>query len=237
MNKLPFVVLLLMLVACTSLPKGSGTSISTGSVSNGKPKNGRKFAYKTTTYKYFSPLSYSILNRAWVHSEVLATVSESYLKIKESYPSKKFLLMECSRKKGGRPRPHQTHQNGTSIDFGTPLLKKGMPYHFHHYYGIFHYTMRFNSKGKLKSNKKIEIDFEAMATHILLLDKEARKRGLYVKKVILKTDLIDDLFDTPTGKLVKRKGIYFPKKLPKTINNLHDDHYHVDFGFLCGKRK
>ena len=231
-NVILFLLLVSVLSSCASLTKGSGNSISSGSVSNGKLKNGRKFAYKGVNYKYFSPLSYSILSRAWVHSKVLETTNEVYDKLKEFYPNRKFLLMECSKKKGGRVRPHQTHQNGTSIDFGTPLLKKGKPYHFHHCYGIFHYAMRFNSRGELKINKKVKIDFDAIAHHILLLDKAARERGMYVKKVILKTDLIDDLYKTNHGKQVKRKGIYFPKKLPTIINKLHDDHFHVDFGVL-----
>jgi len=30
----------------------------------------------------------------------------------------------------------------------------------------------------------------------------------------------------------KCRKIYFARKLPKIVDNLHDDHYHVDFGFL-----
>jgi len=153
MNKLA-IIFLLLFATCATQPKGSGSSVSLGSVSKGKLKNGRKFAYKGVNYKYFSPLSYLILNRAWVHSKVLEITSEVYNQLKEYYPEIKFLLMECSKKKGGRIGPHQTHQNGTSIDFGTPLLKKGKPYHFHHCYGVFHYAMRFNSEGELKINKK-----------------------------------------------------------------------------------
>lgn len=225
-------ILIVFLYACATQPKGKERSVSSGSVSNGKLINGRKFAFKGENYRYFSPLSYSILNRAWVHSKVFNITNEAYHELMKLYPEKRFLLMECSKKKGGKVRPHQTHQNGTSIDFGTPLLKKNKPYNFHHCYGIFHYLMRFDSTGKLKGNKKVIIDFNTIAHHIILLDKAARKRGMYVKKVILKTDLIDDLYKTTFGKQVKRKGIYFPKRLSKTINQLHDDHYHIDFGFF-----
>jgi len=92
-------------------------------------------------------------------------------------------------------------------------------------------------KESLKSIKKVKVDFNTVAHHIILLDKAARKRGMFVKKVILKTDLIDDLYKTTYGKQVKRRGIYFPKRLSKIINNLHDDHYHVDFGFISAKMK
>ena len=36
-----------------------------------------------------------------------------------------------------------------------------------------------------------------MAQHILALDNAARKHGLYIKKVILKINLKDNLFETP----------------------------------------
>lgn len=226
------VAMLFIILSCSVNPKRQGVSISKGSVSNGKLINGRKFSYRTKNYKFFSPISYSVLNRAWVHSKVLDITNEAYKSLKNKYPEKKFLLMECSKKKGGKILPHQTHQNGVSIDFGVPLVKKGKPWNIHHCYGIYHYAMRFNNDGQLKRNKKIVIDFKAMADHILLLDKFARKRGMYVRKVILKVELIDNLFSTKSGKILKHKRIYFPKRLSKTLNKLHDDHYHIDFGFL-----
>ena len=61
---------------------------------------------------------------------------------------------------------------------------------------------------------------------------DAYKKNMYVKKVIFKINLKDDLFKTKSGRKLKRKKIYFARKLPKIIDNLHDDHYHVDFGFL-----
>jgi penicillin-insensitive murein endopeptidase len=93
-----------------------------------------------------------------------------------------------------------------------------------------HYAMKFDGNGNL--NKKVRIDFETMAKHILALDKAARKNGMYVKKVILKLDLKDDFYATPSGKMVKAKDIYFAQNLPRIIDNVHDDHYHVDFEFL-----
>lgn len=53
-----------------------------------------------------------------------------------------------------------------------------------------------------------------------------------VKKLILKTDLKDEFYATEKGKKVKAKGIYLVQSLPKVINDVHDDHFHVDFEFL-----
>ena len=194
--------------------------------------NGHKLPYKGTNFTYFSPFSYFVLNRAWVESNVKNTVLEAYDICEKTCPGKKFILMECSKKKGGRMWPHRTHLKGRSIDFATPLIKKGKPYNFHRYYGLLHYAMAFDNNGVSKRNKNISIDFETMAKHILALDKSARKHGLYIKKVILKTDLKDNFYKTKSGKIVKKKNIYFAKKLPKLVDDLHDDHYHVDFGIL-----
>lgn len=219
----------LVLLGCSHGIKGSGSSVSRGAVNNGSLENGRRFPRTGENYKYFSR---SRMGRAWVHEDVLAVTLEAYETMQEKFPEKKFLLMECSHKEGGKLWPHRTHQNGTSIDFGTPLLKKGQHYRKHHGFGIAHYLMKFNEKGVSAYNKRVEIDFELMAQHILALEESARKRGMYIKKVIFKIDLKDDFFETNSGKIVKRKNIYFARSLPKLIDNLHDDHYHVDFGWL-----
>ena len=229
------IFIIIVLTSCSTIPKGSGISKSSGKISNGKLINGRKFPYRGENFTYFSGLNYVFLNRAWVHSKVLDLTLNANEECKITCPDRKFLIMDCSKKRGGRMRPHRTHQNGTSIDFGTPLLKKGRVFNFHHNYGIFHYIMNFDENGILLRNKNIKIDFETMAKHILELEKSARKNGMYIKRVIFKINLKDNFYKTISGKKVKRKNIYFAKRLSKLINNLHDDHYHVDFGFLKKK--
>lgn len=68
-----------------------------------------------------------------------------------------------------------------------------------------------------------------MALHILTLQEELKKNGYEIEKVILKINLKDDLFKTANGKKLKSSGIYFAQKLLTMIDNLHDDHYHIDF--------
>lgn len=226
------IFLLTLLFSCSPLPKGSGKSTAKGSVGKGELINGRRFPYKGNNYRYFSPVSFAFFNRAWVHEKVLKITLEAYAALEKTHPDRQFLLMECSKKHGGRMRPHRTHQNGTSIDFGTPLMKKGKPHHNDRHRGLMHYAMRFDEHGVLKRNKNIRIDFETMGEHLLALEKAARKEGMYIKKVIFKIDLKDDFFKSKAGRKVKKKGIYFAKKLPKNVDNVHDDHYHVDFAFL-----
>lgn len=212
--------------------KGTGKSLSKGSVKKGSLKNGRRFPKKGENFKYFSKLTYFINGRAWVHSKVCDATLDAYKDCKQSMPNRNFMIMECSHKKGGKMFPHRTHQNGTSIDFAVPLKKNKKPYHGDQWKGIWHYGMRFDEKGRCKGNKNISIDFEDMAKHILALEKAARKRKMYIKKVLLKINLKDDFFSTPSGIEVKEKEIYFAKYLPPAIDNVHDDHYHIDFGFL-----
>lgn len=120
----------LVLSACAKHVEGTGSSISVGAVNNGHLKNGRRFPYSGENYKYFSSLSYLLFNRAWVHQDVLDCSLEAYQTCQQTCPDTRFLLMECSEKDGGRLWPHRTHQNGTSIDFGTPLIKNGDPWRF-----------------------------------------------------------------------------------------------------------
>jgi len=226
------IIVMSIMIACTpKIPKGTGVSKSKGTVKNGELINGRRFPKKGNNYKYFSKMTYFLKNRAWVNSHVLDITLEAYKECELTMPKRRFLLMECSHKKGGKMWPHRTHQNGTSIDFASPLKKNKQPYHGDQWKGVFHYAMQFDTFGRCIGNKDISIDFEAMGKHILALEKAAKKRNMYIKKVLLKIDLKDDFFKTKSGKHVKDKGIYFAKYLPKFIDNVHDDHYHIDFAF------
>ena len=210
----------------------SGVSQSIGPVNKGEIVNAYLLPYSGDNFRYFSPLSYYILGRAYVHSTVHQIVLDSYKQCETQCSGIKFRVMECSNKKGGKMRPHRTHQNGTSIDFKTPLMKKGKQHRSWDRIGLFTYALGFNKDGALSLNKKVSIDFETMAKHILETEKAARKNGMRIKKVIFKINLKDNLFATPSGKKLKKSGIYFAQNLPKSIDNLHDDHYHVDFEFL-----
>ncbi len=231
--RITVILLGLTLVGCSPKSiKGSGKSTSKGTVRKGELINGRRFPKKGDNFKYFSKFTYFLNGRAWVHQNVLDISLEAYQKCKTIMPNRKFMVMECSHKYGGKMWPHRTHQNGTSIDFASPLKRNNKPYHGDQWRGIWHYAMNFDEQGRFKMNKKISIDFESMAKHILALETAARKRKMYIKKVLLKINLKDDFYKTPSGKLVKQKRIYFAKYLPPLIDNQHDDHYHIDFGFL-----
>lgn len=209
--------------------KNNGESKSIGTVSNGKLINGYKIPYKGDNFKYFSAFDYFVLGRCYMHSDIYQIVIDSYKDLNKIYPDYTFKIMECSKRRGGRPFPHKTHQNGTSIDFMTPLKKGNKIVRLYDKIGMWRYLMKFDSNGKARINKNIEIDFDKTAKHILILDKTARANGYRIKKVILETNLKDEIYNSKFGKELKNSNIYFVRSLPKIINELHDDHYHIDF--------
>lgn len=228
--------IIFLLTFSISLPqifhKNSGTSQSKGQVHKGSLINAYKIPYKGENYKYFSSFSYFILGRGYLHSKAFNTVIDTYKEFENLAPGQKFKIMECSKQKGGKLFPHRTHQNGLSVDFMTPLVKGKNQKRLYDNIGIFRYGINFNNSGVLKINKKVEIDFDTMARHILILDDMARRNGLSIKKVIFKIELKQELFNTVYGHKLKNRGIYFAQHLPEKINNLHDDHYHIDFEIL-----
>lgn len=236
MRKFILVLLILVVVIFPSLPqvfhKNSGESVSLGTEGKGKLVNGYKLPYQGKNFRYFSLLDYYILGRCYVHSDIYDIVIESYAKLEESDDGYTFRIMECSRKRGGRSFPHRTHQNGVSIDFMTPLKKNGESIKRFDHFGIFRYAMQFDEDGKKGSNSKIEIDFEKMARHILTLNEAAGRKGYRIGKVILETNLKDEIYRCSYGDELKKSGIYFVNHLPERINKLHDDHYHINFAKL-----
>jgi len=206
-------------------------SESKGSVSNGSLVNGKIIPFASSNFQYFDTLSY-IGGRAFTNDKVKQTLLDTYAELAIELPNRKFFIMECSNKNGGQIFPHRTHQNGLSIDFMMPLIKNGKPNYELDLLGKDHYWLDFDNEGKYSKDKAIKIDFELVARHILLLEKHARKNGLKISKVIIKTELKDELFASDYGKKLKESGVYVVKKLSQLINLLHDDHYHIDFQTL-----
>lgn len=203
-------------------------SKAVGSVSKGKLEIGKLMPFKGDNFQYFDTLSY-LSGRAFTQDKVKQTMLDSYQELATQLPDRQFYVMECSNKVGGRIFPHRTHQNGLSVDFMVPLIKDHKDYYGLDTIGKNHYWLEFDNDGKYIKDNSISIDFDLVARHILLLDKHARKNGLKISKVIINTDLKDELFATTYGQQLKSSSIYIVKSLTPMINGLHDDHYHIDF--------
>ena len=92
--------------------------------------------------------------------------------------------------------------------------------------------MPHNEDGQYTDDVSISIDFEQVAKEIVTMDKEAKALGLKITKVIFNTDLRDELFSTSYGQILMSSGPYITRNLEPVINDLHDDHFHVDFEII-----
>lgn len=212
-------------------PNDSIPSIAEGSVSSGALQHGKLVPFSGPNFFYFDSASY-VGARAFTHQLTLNTILDAYAALAENHPERTFVLMECSNRNGGKMFPHRTHQNGLSVDFMMPVLKNGEPYQGLDRMGAAHYFIDFNDEGRYTADTSVIIDFELVAQHLLQLDEAAAGHGLKIKKVIIKTELKDELFATESGKALKRSDIYVVRSLTPLINGLHDDHYHVDFEII-----
>ncbi len=203
-------------------------STSLGTVSKGSLINGKLMPFEGDNFYYFDTASY-LNHRAYVNHDLKNTLLDGYSELDSIYPGRAFVLMECSNKKGGKLFPHRTHQNGLSVDFMMPLIKKNRPFYDLDSLGSKHYLLHFDNTGRYSLDSSIRIDFKLVAQHLLVLEKSARKHGLRISKVIINTDLKDELFSSNYGQKLKSSPIYVVQKLSPLINSFHDDHYHVDF--------
>lgn len=209
-------------------PDDSLPSKSHGTAGNGYLENGKLIPFEGKNYQYFDTASY-LSGRAFLNDQVKATILDTYASCDVKIPDRKFYIMECSNQNGGKIWPHKTHQNGLSVDLMMPLIKDNQPYYGLDTKGISHYLLEFDYEGKYLEDPSISIDFEVIAQHLLLLEENAQKNGLHISKVIIHTELKDELYADKFGQQLKNSNIYVVKALTPLINALHDDHYHVDF--------
>jgi penicillin-insensitive murein endopeptidase len=212
--------------------KQSPESQSIGSVRDGKLINGWLIPHRGKNFHYFSGLSYYVLANAYVHSKVYRTLLAAYKTCELTSPNTFYHLMECSYRNGGRMWFHWTHQNGVSVDFMVPTKNGKAKTILSNYIGLLHYLLKFSPDGKFSLNRNTEIDFEAMAQHLIALDDAAKVNGLRIRKVLFHTDLHDELFNTAGGQELLKHNLRFIPHLDNLVNRFHDDHYHVDFEFV-----
>lgn len=112
-KKLIWIIILIFIIIIPSIPqvfhKNKGISKSIGKVHGGALKNAYKLHWSKNNTVFFSKFSYFILGRAYVNSRVYHTIYGAHDELEKVFPDRKFFIMECSRKKGGRLYPHKTH--------------------------------------------------------------------------------------------------------------------------------
>lgn len=200
-----------------------------GTPSNGYLENGVKLPSSGKNFVSYSTAA-ALLGRTYVHSEVKKIVLAAYKYLESEQPGKVFKYAETGFKEGGQFKPHKTHRNGLSVDFMTPVLdKKGKSVHLPttalNKWG---YYIEFDAVGNYKN---LHIDYEALAAHIVALDKTAKTNGTGLRRVIFDPKLQPYLFKTRYAAYLK-KYIQFSKQRAWVR---HDEHYHVDFRVKCNK--
>jgi len=200
-----------------------------GTTKDGQLKHGVKLpnhGINFISYGTYPELS----NRTYVHSRVKKIIISAYKDLASSRPESLYKYAETGFAGGGKFAPHRTHQNGLSVDFMVPVKDKNnlavyFPTTKLNRYG---YDVEFDKHGQYKN---YQIDFEALAEHIVTLDKVAKKKGLNLWRVIFSPDLQDNLYKTSYGIYLK-KHVIIPTKRSWVR---HDEHYHVDFAIKCKK--
>jgi penicillin-insensitive murein endopeptidase len=218
--------LILLGIFLTSSAHGT-ESICYGTTSNGRLEHGVQLPGKGNNFISYSTTA-EVLGRTYVHSTVKAIILASYKWLEKEMPDKVYKYAETGFKQGGQFKPHKTHQNGLSVDFMVPVTnRKGLSVHLPtHALNKFGYSIEFDNSGIYK---KYTIDYEALAAHIVALDKAAKAQKVGLWRVIFDPQLQPFLMKTQYADYLKT-NVQFSKKRSWVR---HDEHYHVDFQIPC----
>ncbi len=227
MNTIKLAFFFVLMINCGMVISQESTCY--GTTSKGRLENGVALPITGKNYTSYSLLS-RLLDRSYVHSTVRDIMVATYSVLERKYPLKVYKYGETGHEAGGKFKPHKTHQNGLSVDFMVPVIDENgrsvhLPTHPFNKYG---YSIEFNDVGKFDN---YHIDYEAMAAHIVELDKTAKKMNRSIWRVI---------FDPRLQKYLKetKHGDYLEKNITFSIKQSwvrHDEHYHIDFEVVCDK--
>ena len=215
------------LVAMPALDAGAAESVCYGTASNGRLEDGVRIPRSGPNFAAYSALGVT-LGRTYVHSKVAAVIAAAYASLAASHPEKTFVYGESGWAKGGRIRPHRTHQNGLAVDFMVPVLDaagRSVPLPTGSF-NKFGYGIEFDASAR---HEGLAIDFEAVAEHLHALHEAAEQNGIGISRVIFERGFIPKLYATKRGSFVKQ-AIPFMQGEPWIR---HDEHYHVDFAVPC----
>lgn len=209
-------------------PFAANASTCYGAVGNGRlagavqlPSSGKNFApYSRAGVE---------LGRTYVHSLVSEVVLDAYSGLEKTAPGKTYVYGETGFARGGKIRPHHTHQAGLSVDFMVPVVDGALrsvplpstPLN------KFGYGLEFDDQGRIPG---MRIDFDAMAEHFYQLSAAAHRHGVAIERVIFDPPLMELLFNSSPRAASLRQMLPFMKTRPWIC---HDEHYHVDFGIAC----
>ncbi len=200
-----------------------------GTTSDGRLVDGVELPRSGPNFITYSDVA-RLAGRTYVHSEVMNIVVSAYADLYKDLPGKVYKYAETGFKEGGEFKPHKTHRNGLSVDFMTPVKNRhGDSVHLPTYpWNKFGYSIEFDASGEFED---LTIDYDALAAHIVALDKATKSRGHSIWRVIFDPELQTELYNTQYGQYIKANIQLSTKK--SWVR--HDEHYHVDFIVPCKK--
>ncbi len=228
-TSLQIVMTVMLLSHCAFVSADS--SVCYGSTSKGSVKHAVALPKKGDNFISYT-VDLELSGRTFVHNVVKDIVIHSYKALAKSHPDKVFKYAETGLKNGGLFWPHKTHQNGLSVDFMVPVINgNGQSVHLlTDASNRFGYDIEFDEKGEFDN---LKIDLEALAAHLVELDKQAKAQGYALWRVIFDPKLQPLLLKTQQGDYIKNNI----KLSTKQSWVRHDEHYHVDFDVPCKQLK
>lgn len=166
--------------------------------------------------------------RVYVHSVVHEVLLDALAALAKERPKVRYVYGETGLAQGGPIPPHQTHQNGLSVDLFVPVVDdRGdtvpFPARLENGFG---YQVDFDAAARYGN---LRIDFASLAELLYQLHVAAQAKGIGLASVIFDRQYWPRLFDTARGPWL-RENIPFLKTEPLIR---HDDHIHVDFAVKC----
>ena len=203
------------------------TSTCYGSTAKGYLEQGAQLPAEGANFIGYSTIA-RLAGRTYVHSAVNEIVLAAYKYLETDPPNKVNKYAETGFEDGGQFKPHKTHRNGLSVDFMTPVLDAdGQSVHLPtHPLNKFGYDIEFDSNDHYDG---LQIDYEAIAAHIVALHKQAKAQGYDLWRVIFDPSLQPKSYKTPYGEYLKHNVQFSTKRAWVR----HDEHYHVDFDIPC----
>lgn len=217
----------LALVVLGALPVLAAESICYGTTADGRLENGCRLPAGGENFSSYSALG-RLLGRTYVHCTVAAIVADSYEELARTHPRKRFVYGETGLAAGGRFKPHKTHQNGLSVDFFVPVvddLGRSVPIPTDPF-NRWGYDVELDAEGRTED---LRIDFEAMAAHLVALERAARAHGVGIWRVIFDPELQPRLRGTEAWPRLEGRVRFSTRR--SWVR--HDEHYHVDFAIPC----
>lgn len=162
----------------------------------------------------------SALGRQYVHDDVRATLVDAFGALAER-GAPRVVVGETGWPRGGRFRPHRTHQNGMSVDLFVPLAEGRVSCWA---WNRLCYGLEFDERGAGAAG---QVDFAGLATMLAEIERAARAHDLRLARTILAPEYVALVEASARGAELPRRVRRSFMRRPAWVR--HDEHVHLDF--------